>query len=136
MSRSTVIIAVVGILLLAALFIFLRPQNPPNPVNTAPVVTTEQVLPTPSEKMFELKIADGKIVSGEETLSVMEGEKVIFEVTSDVDEEFHLHGYDLSIDLSANAPTQLEFTAAQTGRFPFELEHSGTELGALEVSPK
>ena len=87
-------------------------------------------------KSFDLVIKNKKLVSGSDTLKVIEGNQVTINITSDGDEELHLHGYDKSIDLEANKPAKLEFNANLTGRFPFELEKSKIELGALEVQPK
>lgn len=57
-------------------------------------------------------------------------------ITADEDEEFHVHGYDESVQLTAGEPAELTFMAGASGRFPIELEESKTELGALEVQPQ
>ena len=88
-----------------------------------------------AEKNFPLTIANKKITSGMTTLSVNKGDSVTLSILCDEDEELHLHGYDVSADLTANVPATLTFIASTSGRFPFELEHSKTELGAVEVNP-
>lgn len=66
----------------------------------------------------------------------MEGDNVEIKITVDEDEELHLHGYNKMVDLTSGKAGKLDFVANLTGRFPYELEHSKTEIGALEVSPK
>ena len=87
------------------------------------------------QKHFALEIKNRQL-TGETTLSVEEGDSVILMITSDEDEELHVHGYDKSVELQAGKSATLTFEAVATGRFPFELEQSGTDLGALEVHPR
>lgn len=87
------------------------------------------------EKTFSIEIKDGAIVSGESTLRVTKGDKVMIHIMSDVSEEFHVHGYDTSVEIESNTMAMISLVANISGRFPFELEQSKTELGALEVNP-
>jgi hypothetical protein len=89
-----------------------------------------------NEKTFRLEIKDKKIVSGPTTLSATQGDSVTIKLKSDIAEEFHLHGYDRSVDLVPNSEVELKFVADLSGRFEFELEMAKLELGALEVQPK
>lgn len=91
---------------------------------------------TSTEKAFALVVQNKKIVSGSGDITVNQGDTVTLVVTNDTDEEVHLHGYNIMVDLSAGKPGVLTFTATQSGRFPFELEHSGTDLGAISVLPQ
>lgn len=88
----------------------------------------------PSVKEFLLTIHDRQLV-GQRTLQVRQGDIVIISISANEEEEFHVHGYDRSVDLEPNVPSTVTIVADQTGRFPFELEHSKTEVGALEVHP-
>ncbi len=81
-------------------------------------------------------IKSRKLVSGTETIKVSQDDKVEINVTSDEPEEFHIHGYDNSVDLEKDTKATLSFTANISGRFDYELENSKTDIGALEVSPK
>lgn len=132
MQSKTIIFIVITVVLFTGLFILIKPEKESlknyNPVVNSPLVS--------KEKVFELVVKDRKIVSGQNTLKVNEGDKVIIKITVDEDEELHLHGYDQSVDLEKDALGELVFTANLTGRFELELENSKTELGALEVFPK
>jgi len=114
-----VIVVVVG-----ALWVFSRPQAP---VSAKPAMT---------ETVFELVLAQGKLVSGPAVLRVRQGEKLAVRVSSDTVDEVHLHGYDLHARISPEAAAVLQFTADRTGRFGLELHKAHRELGALEVYPQ
>ena len=129
--------AVIGVIVLIGLFYLLKPKSipPTAPANSMPESTSSSQTAT-SAKIFDLIIKNKKLTAGPDTLKVTEGDEVTINITSDEAEEFHLHGYDKSVELEASKEAQLTFSANLTGRFPFELEKSKTELGALEVSPK
>ena len=87
-------------------------------------------------KSFDLIITGRKIVSGPETLQVRQGDTITITATiTDEDEEFHVHGYDRSMDLKKGEKGSLSFVADASGRFMFELEESKAEIGAIEVLP-
>ena len=134
MKINSVIYFITGIIVLGGLFFMLKPKESQIPQNT-----TQESSLSPSPKMeskiFELVVKDKKIVSGSEIITVTQRDEVVISVTADEDEEFHVHGYDVSLDLEKDIKGELKFTASLSGRFPFELEQSKTELGALEVQP-
>jgi hypothetical protein len=138
MNKNNWLFLIVALLALIGLFIFLKPkptttyQAFPNPTSES----TQSAQMQNNVKSFDLVIKDKKLISGPETLQVSEGDQVVINITSDSDEELHLHGYDKSIDLQTNEPAKLEFVANLTGRFEYELENSKTDIGALEVQPK
>jgi hypothetical protein len=116
-----ILIIILGLGLLVGLFFVLKP-------------TTDNQ--SSAQKVFQLEIKDTTIVAGSSTLNVKQGDSVTIKILSDVEEEFHLHGYDRSTDLVPNQESQLSFVADISGRFAFELEKSKKELGVLEVQPK
>ncbi len=85
---------------------------------------------------FELNIKNKQLVSGTDAPKVKQNDNVVFKITSDEDQSFHLHGYDKEVDLTPGQTTELTLRADVTGHFPFELEQSKTDLGALEVEPR
>lgn len=84
---------------------------------------------------FSFDIAQGK-VRGPLAMAVRQGEQVSIRVRSDVADELHVHGYELTAPLPAGEDVALTFIAAKAGRFEVELHHSHRELGALEVQPQ
>jgi plastocyanin len=91
---------------------------------------------TVAPNTHELIIQGKKLVSGPATIKVNQGDEVTIKITSDETEEFHVHAYDNSVELEPGKQATLTFKANLSGRFPFELENSKTEIGALEVQPK
>jgi len=140
MKINPIFYVVAGVIVLSVLFFLFKPktevQTPPTPQTTTEQATTPSPTPQSKVKIFELVVKGKKLVSGPETITVNESDEVTIKVTADEPEEFHLHGYDKSVDLEKNTPAELTFTANLTGRFVFELEQSKTDLGAVEVQPK
>jgi hypothetical protein len=139
MNRTAVLILGSGILVLAGLALLLRPA-PPAVTTTAPGADQQQAaIPAPAKAQplsFDIVVRQGRRVSGPELIQVHVGENLILRVTSDRDDELHLHGYDLHLHLRAGEPGALAFQAVHSGHFDYELHHAQLELGALEVQPQ
>lgn len=100
------------------------------------VVETKEELDQLMQNTFEIVIQNKKIVSGQTTIKVNQGDDITIKISADEAEEFHVHAYDESVELEGGKLATLTFNAKLSGRFPFELEKSKTELGVLEVQPK
>lgn len=140
LKLNPIIYIAVGVIVLGGLFFLFKPKQQVQAPQAAPTTTQQTTTPSPTPelkiKTFELVVKAKKLISGQETITVNEGDEVVIKVTSDEPEEFHLHGYDKSVDLEKDTSVELKFTANLTGRFVFELEQSKTDLGAVEVQPK
>jgi len=67
---------------------------------------------------------------------VSRGDQITVHVTSDgVQDEVHVHGYDLMADVAPGSPATIRFTADAPGRFDIELENTGVQIAELEVRP-
>jgi hypothetical protein len=82
-----------------------------------------------------IRVEGGEKIEGLDTLSVRVGEEAIFDVIADVTDEVHVHGYDLTFDITAGETTRVQFVADSTGIFEVELEESGIPLLDIEVTP-
>lgn len=98
-------------------------------------VEAASAAPQGESKTFDLEVHDRAIVSGASTLTVKQGDTVTITIVADEDEELHVHGYDKSVEFKAGEKASITFVANASGRFPFELEGSKTDIGALEVQP-
>ncbi len=127
MNRIWYLIA--ALLILGGLFFALTPKKSRN-INPPPTPIVSLV------KTFDLVVKNNKLVKGSDTLKVNQGDNVVIRIAADVDGELHLHGYDKSVNFKKDKQAQLSFTANLSGRFPYELEDTKTEIGALEVQPK
>lgn len=130
-----VMFLMLGIGLLGALFVRMRPPAEPLPAPAAAPGAPATAAPAPM--VFELQVRDGRVVSGPGRLAARQGADIVLRVTADRASELHLHGYDLTLKLAPNVPGELKFVAQHAGRFEFELHgHPHGELGALEIQPR
>lgn len=127
MARALLVAVTLAGVSLAVLYLWARPAPAPAPAAT-PAAVAEA-----AEFVFE--VAGGK-VTGPPMLSAVTGQRLTLRVRSDVADELHVHGYDLSAPLPAGEEVALTFIAARAGRFEVELHRAHRELGALEVRPR
>jgi len=80
-------------------------------------------------------IRGGQPVDGVAELTVNQGEEVRFKVKSDVADEVHLHGYDISKEVSAGGSVTFDFPAEIEGIFEVELEERAVPIAELAVEP-
>jgi ABC-type Fe3+-hydroxamate transport system substrate-binding protein len=92
--------------------------------------TTEVVKPT----VVSIVVVNGAPKGGIVRETVDKGDRVLLVVKSDVADEIHLHGYDLSRDVTAGGTARLPFTATLPGRFEVELESRGVQIADLTVN--
>jgi plastocyanin len=150
--RKTLYLIVTAAVLVALFFLF-APQKtqktrdsqmPTAPGGNAALVATTagasaaatQPAAADNATLVELKVQQGRLVLGPEVIKLTEGDKLTLRVTSDTDDEMHLHGYNLRLDLTAGQTGELTVTANRSGRFEYELHHAHRTLGALEVYPR
>lgn len=101
-----------------------------------PPTTTETTEPTPTPPAtVRIRVVDGAPRGGIVRETVDQGDRVVITVTSDVADEVHLHGYDVSRPVSAGGTVRLRFRATIPGRFEVELEERGVPIGELTVQP-
>ena len=111
----------------------------------------------PQELDIEVSIDHG--VMNPETIEVIQGDMVTLKILANEGGEFHLHTYDIEMDIEASSETDFFFVAEATGRFKItyhpqgESEHNEEEkegeeehdqqdetreieVGFLEVQPR
>ena len=130
MKPRALLFAAAGLALIGGLY-FVSPKHGPNDLQT---ITPTGV--ASGHESYSLIVRKNKLAEGPAVLRVVKGDKVTIRIDSDVGEELHLHGYDLMVDLKPNVQSQFEFIADRSGRFEYELERSGIELGTMEVLPR
>ena len=81
----------------------------------------------------EITIAEGKVSPPSGWLEVAKGRPVSITVTSDVDDEVHVHGYDIEAELRPGVPVTVRFTADLTGVFEVETHRSKLVLTQVAV---
>ncbi|RBY89341.1 hypothetical protein [Blastococcus sp. TF02A-30] len=109
---------------------------PPSPSSSAPAEDSSAAAPSsqaPAGQLLEVQVAGGQVTGDTGRVPVAAGEHVVLTVTSDVPDELHLHGYDLTADLQPGTPATVEFDATIPGVFEVELHEAGTVLLSLQV---
>ncbi|MEX2448934.1 MAG: hypothetical protein WD404_09370 [Solirubrobacterales bacterium] len=82
-----------------------------------------------------IAVRGGEPVGGVERLEFSAGERVRFVVESDLAEEVHIHGYDITEDVPAGGSARFDFPASLEGVYEVEMHGSGAEIAELRVSP-
>lgn len=81
----------------------------------------------------EVEVRDGEVAGGVRRVEVDTGERVLLVVTSDVADEVHVHGVDITGEVEAGGTVGVDFTADIPGVFEIELEAQGLQLVELVV---
>jgi FtsP/CotA-like multicopper oxidase with cupredoxin domain len=128
---------IAAVLLLSGLFYVFtpKPKDIRHEVESSSVTAAPTQAPV-REKQISLTIKNGELVSGNQVITLTEGDAVTITVTNDAADELHIHGYDKEVELMKDTPAKVTFTANLTGRFPIELHHEDVEIAVLEVQPK
>jgi hypothetical protein len=92
------------------------------------------------QKFHRIRIKGGEPVGGVKDIKVTKGEHVRIVVSSDADDDIHLHGYDIEKTVKPGEPAQFNFVANIEGIFEIEshvAEDAGREplMGKLTVEP-
>jgi hypothetical protein len=107
-----------------------------SPQPRSPQGSTEDQPPKPQRPTIErIVVRGGKPVGGVKELQYASGDRVRFSVRSNVADEVHVHGFDISKDVAAGGSVQFEFPADIEGVFEVELEESHIQIAELEIEP-
>jgi FtsP/CotA-like multicopper oxidase with cupredoxin domain len=154
MSRNQRIVLVVGALVVAvAAFVIAQPGDDDEPKQSSNTTTqepsgsgteTDTTAEEPAEPaepaVTRINVKDGVIDGDVKSIEVAKGDTVRIVVTSNVDDEIHLHGYDIEEEAGPGKPARFRFKATLEGAFELEshaAEHAGEEplLARLLVGP-
>jgi hypothetical protein len=144
------VVAALAVVAAVALFVVLRDDDEGDTETTAQTTTqattttdeqtttneqttTKEQTTTEKPEVATIVVKDGQPVGGVQELSFAQGEDIRFTVESDVDEEVHLHGYDVSMDVKAGGKVEFDVPATEPGVFEVELEHSVVPLAEITV---
>jgi len=93
---------------------------------------TETVTPEPTAEPKPPLVHPGD----EKRLRFSEGDTVQFRATSDIDDEIHVHGYDVEKEIPAGKTVTVAFKASITGIFEIESHETGQVFAQLRVDPR
>ena len=95
----------------------------------------EKPKPPPKPEVATIVVKGGQPVGGVQDLEFDKGGQIRFVVESDVDEEVHMHGYDVSQDVAAGGKVEFDVPATIEGVFEVELEESVVPIAEITVNP-
>ena len=129
-----------GVLAVAAvvvLFVVLKGGDDSKDSSTIATTATKQGGKPAAPAIPVIRLHDGEPVGGEQDIDVTSGDRVRFKVTSDIDGEVHVHGYDFEKEIKAGGSVSFDFPANLEGAFEIELHHGGgeNEIAGLKVEP-
>jgi hypothetical protein len=82
-----------------------------------------------------ITIRDGEPAGGVKELEYEAGDRIRFRVRSNVADEVHVHGYDVTEEVPAGGSATVSFPAEIEGIFEVELHGSGAQIAELRVNP-
>jgi hypothetical protein len=114
-----------------------EPTEEPSETESTTPAETETTTPADTADVeVQVLIAGGTVTTAEDRVALEVGQSVRITVTSDADDEIHVHGFELELPLVAGTPTEIEFVVGTTpgpGLYEVELHDSGLLLLQLEV---
>lgn len=138
-SLAAVVVVAVG------LFLVLKPggDNKEEPTDGAnpEKVTTPSPKPAdstpvkPKPVIPQVSFENGEPAGGVLRVEADEGGTIAFRVRSDVSEEIHVHGYDISRAVAPGQEVTVKFPADLVGIYEVEMEGGGIPIAELEISP-
>ena len=146
----TVALIAAGLGLLVSLYFALKPgddettpttsvaQTTTAAATTEPETTTTAATTTAPAEPAVVRITvsvPGDKAPTVKHFTIKQGSQVVFVVESELADEVHLHGYDLSADVAPGEPATIRFTADAPGLFEAELESRSLPIAELEVRP-
>lgn len=97
--------------------------------------TTSSTAPAPqADQVIEVSVRAGEVVGGGRH-EVALGDTVAIVIRSDVADEVHVHGYDVTKAVPAGRAVTVTFPADIDGKFEIEMHDSGEQVASLSVTP-
>ena len=136
------LLALAGVVVAVVLFIVLKDDDPSDDGGTTTTPAAQQASggqPSGPQQAGPavpvIEIENGQPVGGVQEIEVAKGDDIHFIVDSDIDEEVHLHGYDIAKDVTAGGKVEFDVPATIEGVFEVELEHSVVPIAEITVTP-
>lgn len=142
------LIAGLAVVVAIGLYLVFRPDDTDEPTANPPPATTGATAteatttvtttappppgPPPPARV-QIVIRGGLPVGGPRRVTVARGRRVILNVTSDVSDHVHLHGYDLMQDVGPGMPARIAFRATRPGTVEAELEDRGVQIARIRA---
>ncbi len=142
------LIGAAALVVAVVLFLALRPDDVDEKPLTLPETTTTGTTTNtttvsvpqpppgpPPPANVRITIRGGLPVGGVRRVTISKGRRLVLNVTSDVADHIHLHGYDVTRDVGPGRPARLAFRATLVGTVEAELEERGVQSASITTKP-
>ena len=130
-SAKRAALAIVAAAALVAVAAGCGTNSQPAGAGTTP--TSVAATPAANDAAAVFVVQHGKVVSGPHAINAKLGSTVVIEVTTDIADEIHVHGYDKEVETKAGVAGRVSFVANIPGIFDVELHKSNVLLAELTV---
>ena len=136
-DRSKIGAGVLAVAAAVILFVVLSGGDDSKNNDTSTTSATKKGGGTAAAAIPVIRLRGGEPAGGEQDIEVTSGDQIRFKVTSDIDGEVHVHGYDVEKPIKAGGSVSFDFPADLEGAFEIELHHGGgeNEIAGLKVEP-
>ena len=84
--------------------------------------------------LIDITLADGTVTPNGAKYDVTKGQTIVLNVTSDHDDEIHVHSEpEVELEVAARQPVSRQFTVEQSGSFEVESHHPEKIIAILNV---
>jgi hypothetical protein len=102
--------------------------------SAAPSASAPAGSPAPGQLVVDLTIAGGKATPTNEQLQATVGEPIVFRVTSDAEDELHVHSTpEHEFEIKAAGGQSFQFSVEVPGRVDVELHKLNTTIATIQV---
>ena len=105
----------------------------PAPTPSTTPADTVSASASPAVTTIEIQLKDGKVSPNGDRVDLNQGDQFVLDITSDRDDEVHVHGFDKGIEVSAGQHVRVPMTADRTGRFEIESHHPELLIVVLQI---
>lgn len=143
MSRShRILLAASALVVMVVAFILVRPGEEaptptaePTPLTTSATGSTGATPKPKKPKSTRIVVKNGAPVGGVKKITIDKGKKLRFTVFSDVSDEVHFHGYDISKPVGPGEPAKFVVPTRLDGIYEVELEERAIPIAEVRVNP-
>ncbi|MFT4217394.1 MAG: hypothetical protein QM619_09465 [Micropruina sp.] len=108
-------------------------STPVTTPSSSPSPTVASSTPTPDVRTITIELANGKVSPSGARVDLAKGDAFVLDITSDRDDEVHVHGFDKEIEVSAGQHLTVPMVADRTGRYEVESHHPEMLIVVLQI---
>ncbi len=84
-------------------------------------------------RTITIELKNGKVSPNGARVELDQGEPFVLDISSDRDDQVHVHGFDKEIEVTAGKRVTVKMIADRTGRFEVESHHPELLIVVLQI---